>query len=138
MVGVYKGDPKEYPLAQSSPQWLQQAANLQFRESNSGSSFFTNIASAPQHAWPLTESTSRWAPAVSHMMAARWLNRFKDGSLELEDEPRSGRPPVFDLDALKVVIEEDSRQSRWCLAERLGHSQSTVLHHLHDLGYRKF
>ena len=74
---------------------------------------------------------------VSHMTAARWFKRFKDGNLELEDEPRSGRPPVFDLDALKAVIEEDSRQSRWCLAERLGHSQSTVLHHLHDLGYRE-
>lgn len=72
---------------------------------------------------------------VSHMTAARWFNRFKDGNLELEDEPRSGRPPTFDLNALKAAVEMDPRQSSRCLAEQFGHSHMTVLRHLHDLGF---
>ena len=72
---------------------------------------------------------------VSHMTATRWFDRFKHGDYDLEDKQHPGRPPVFDLDVLKAAVEEDPRQSSWCLAERLGHSQTTVLRHLHDLGY---
>ena len=72
---------------------------------------------------------------VSHMTATRWFDRFKHGDYDLKDKQHPGRPPAFDLDVLKAAVEEDPRQSSWCLAERLGHSQTTVLRHLHNLGY---
>ena len=56
---------------------------------------------------------------VSAMTASRWFNRFRDGETNLEDAPRAGRPPTFDVDALKNLVEEDTRLSAHCLEERL-------------------
>lgn len=72
---------------------------------------------------------------ISHMTASRWFNRFKNGNEELEDEPHTGRPPVFDLEALKAAIQEDPRQSSRCLSERFGYSHSIIQQHLHELGF---
>uniref|UniRef100_A0A8R1E602 Mos1 transposase HTH domain-containing protein n=1 Tax=Caenorhabditis japonica TaxID=281687 RepID=A0A8R1E602_CAEJA len=51
--------------------------------------------------------------------AARWYQLFNNGGFELDDQPRDGRPSIFDLDALKALIREDPHQSSRCLADRL-------------------
>ena len=58
--------------------------------------------------------------------AQRWFNHFKNGDLELDDLPRSGRPMEVDMDFLKQLIEEDPRLTLRCLAEQLGCSHTTV------------
>ena len=71
---------------------------------------------------------------VSTRTAQRWFNRFKNGDLELDELPRSGRPTELDLDFLKQLIEEDPRLTLRCLAEQLGCSHTTVGKHLNELG----
>ncbi|GFQ82153.1 histone-lysine N-methyltransferase SETMAR [Trichonephila clavata] len=53
--------------------------------------------------------------------------------MTLKDEPRTGRPFDFDDNLLKAVLEQNPRQSKRCLAERLITSQSTVIRHLEKL-----
>jgi transposase len=43
--------------------------------------------------------------ALSIRTAQHWFNRFKNGNLELDDLPRSGRPLEVDLDVLKKILE---------------------------------
>ena len=45
--------------------------------------------------------------ALSIRTAQHWFNRFKNGNFELNDLPRSGRPPEVDVDVLKHLIDED-------------------------------
>ena len=37
------------------------------------------------------------------------FNRFQNGNFDIDDLPRSGRPPEVDTDLLKQLIEEDPR-----------------------------
>jgi transcriptional regulator of aromatic amino acid metabolism len=62
------------------------------------------------------------------------LQHFKNGNFELDDLPRSGRPPEMDMDVLKQLIEEDPSLTTWRLAGRLGCSHTTVETHLGELG----
>ena len=71
---------------------------------------------------------------VSTRTAQRWFNHFKNGDLELDDLPRSGRPMEVDMDFLKQLIEEDPRLTLRCLVEQLGCSHTTVEKHLNELG----
>ena len=71
---------------------------------------------------------------LSIRIAKHCFNRFKNGNLELDDLPRSGRPPEVDLDVLKQLIEEDPRLTTQCLAERPGCVHATVETHLKELG----
>lgn len=63
-----------------------------------------------------------------------WYSRFRSGNRSLENQPRSGRPIVFDNDALRQAIEEDPRQTIEDLSARLGATLSTVKRHLHEIG----
>jgi transposase len=72
--------------------------------------------------------------ALSIRTAQHWFNRLKTGNFELDDLPRSGRPLEVDMDALKQLIEKDSRFTTRCLAERLRCSHTTVETHLAELG----
>jgi histone-lysine N-methyltransferase SETMAR len=86
-----------------------------------------------------TEATSNICSTMgkdvlSIRTAQHWFNRFKNGNLELDDLPRSGRPLEVDLDVLKQLIEEDPRLTTRCLAERLGCVHATVETHLKELG----
>ena len=86
-----------------------------------------------------TEATSNICDTMgkdtlSIRTAQHWFNRFKNGDFELDDLPRSGRPPLVNMDVLKVLIEEDPRLTTRCLAERLGCSHTTVETHLNELG----
>ena len=61
---------------------------------------------------------------LSIRTAQHWFNRFKNGSLELDDLPRPGRPLEVDVDHLKQLIEHDPRLTSRCLAEQLGCSHT--------------
>ena len=70
------------------------------------------------HEYRLGSSARLAADRINHSMGAnttskstviRWYQRFGEGQTTLEDEPRSGRPPVFDVDALTAAVEEDPR-----------------------------
>ena len=71
---------------------------------------------------------------LSTRTAQHWFNRFKNGNLELDDLPRSGRPLEVDVDLLKQLIEQDPRLTLRCLAEHLGCSYVAVEKHLIELG----
>ena len=71
---------------------------------------------------------------LSTRTAQHWFNRFKNGNLELDDLPRSGRPVEVDVDLLKQLIEQDPRLTLRCLAEELVCSYVTVEKHLNELG----
>src|SRR6202789_4117747 len=71
---------------------------------------------------------------LSIRTAQHWFNRFKNGNLELDDLPHTGRPLQVDMDVLKQLIEEDPRLTTRCLAEPLGCSHTTVETHLGELG----
>ncbi|CAF1511105.1 unnamed protein product [Adineta ricciae] len=71
---------------------------------------------------------------VSTRTAQRWFNHLKNGDLELDDLPRSGRLMELDMDLLKQLIEEDPRSTLRGLAEQLECSHTTVEKHLKELG----
>ncbi len=82
-----------------------------------------------------TTYAARWGEDVlSTRTAQHWFNRFKNGNLELDDLPRSGRPLEVDVDLLKQLIEQDPRLTLRCLAEQLGCSYVAVEKHLNELG----
>ena len=70
---------------------------------------------------------------LSTRTAQHWFNRLKNGNLELDDLPRSGRPVEVDVDLLKQLIEQDPRLTLRCLAEELVCSYVTVEKHLNEL-----
>jgi [histone H3]-lysine36 N-dimethyltransferase SETMAR len=71
---------------------------------------------------------------ITHVTVSNWFNRFREGNLKLDDEERSGRPPVVNLDELRQLIEEDPRQTTRCLAEQFECCKSTIENALHALG----
>ena len=70
---------------------------------------------------------------VSTRTAQRWFNHFKNGDLELDDIPRSGRPMEVNVDFLKHLIEQNPRSTLRYLAEQLEYSHGTVEKHLKGL-----
>jgi hypothetical protein len=58
--------------------------------------------------------------------AQHGFNHFQNGNSELDDLPRSVRPPEKDADLLKQLIEEDPRLTTRILAEQLGRSHTAV------------
>jgi len=71
---------------------------------------------------------------VSKSTAYDWHSRFQKGNESLEDQPRAGRPSEFDNSALQEALEANNRQTSRELADLLGVSHTTILHHLAELG----
>ena len=72
----------------------------------------------------LTEDTARW-----------WFRRFKQGDTSLEDQSRSGRQSVANNDEFRSLVEQQPCTSTRRLSEELGYSQTTIVRHLHNLGF---
>jgi len=66
-----------------------------------------------------------------------WYVRFRTDGASFADNPRCGRPAVIVSEDLLVSLSKDRSQSTRALAEELGHSQPTILRHLHRLGKSK-
>lgn len=72
--------------------------------------------------------------AVSKATAKRWFQRFSNGNKNLFDEPRSGRPSVFDEEGLKIAVEEDPCLTIRELVDTFNSSFGTIQRHLHAIG----
>ena len=74
--------------------------------------------------------------APSRTMVFEWARRFKDGHLNIEDSPRSGRPisaiDEKNIKAIENLVVEDRRITIQEIAEILGISSGTVHEILHD------
>ena len=69
-----------------------------------------------------------------------WCAQFVCGREDIEDDHRSGRPPIDHLDTkILACLESEPFQSAYSLAEALGVSHATVLNRLHNsLGMKNF
>ena len=72
---------------------------------------------------------------VSKTTAAEWFKRFNEGDTSLEDKSRSGRPSVPVNETLLQSIQQKPHTSTRELASDIGTSQSTIVRHLHELGF---
>ena len=70
---------------------------------------------------------------LSIRTAQHCFNRFKNGNLELDDLPRSGRTIKLDVELLKQFIEEDPRLTSRYLAGQLRCSHTAMEKHLNEL-----
>jgi histone-lysine N-methyltransferase SETMAR len=71
---------------------------------------------------------------VTERTCRRWFERFRQGDISLEDHPRSGRPLECDVERLQMLIEDNPRLTTRELSTMLGCNQSTIDHHLHQMG----
>ncbi|XP_025155718.1 histone-lysine N-methyltransferase SETMAR-like [Harpegnathos saltator] len=74
---------------------------------------------------------------VSNATAKRWFQRFRSGNMDVEDETRSGRPIVENVDKIMEIVESDRHASFYSIAQELKISQKTVWNHLHKAGLKK-
>ncbi|UYV83996.1 hypothetical protein LAZ67_X000847 [Cordylochernes scorpioides] len=72
---------------------------------------------------------------IGERAAQKWFAKFKNGDLNLEDTPRSGRPSEFDEEHLKALLKEDGRQKTRELAEKMKCSAVTISNHLQSIDF---
>ncbi|CAF3725752.1 unnamed protein product [Rotaria sp. Silwood1] len=94
----------------------------EFQQGNNASAAVRNICAA------LGEGV------VADRTCRDWFKRFREGDMTLEDRPRSGRPPEYDIERLKILIEDNPRLTTRELSAMLGCDQSTIDRHLHEMG----
>ena len=74
--------------------------------------------------------------APSYATVKRWVNEFKRGRNNVEDEPRSGRPLTAttpdNIDLVLEIVMEDRRTSTYHIAKRLRTSQERADHIVKD------
>ena len=63
--------------------------------------------------------TAYGSDAMSRNTAWFWFDRFRNGNILLQDQPKSGRPTTIDLDELKQAIESDPTLSTSNVANKL-------------------
>ncbi|CAF2068335.1 unnamed protein product [Rotaria magnacalcarata] len=71
---------------------------------------------------------------VADRTCCDWFKRFRDGDISLQDHPRFGRPAESDFERLEVLIEDNPRLTTRELLAMLGYNQSTIDHHLGQMG----
>ncbi|XP_014484313.1 PREDICTED: histone-lysine N-methyltransferase SETMAR-like, partial [Dinoponera quadriceps] len=74
---------------------------------------------------------------VSNATAKLWFQRFRSGYMDVEDEARSGRPIVENVDKIMEIVESDRHVSTYSIAQGLKISQKTVWNHLHKASFKK-
>jgi len=70
---------------------------------------------------------------IAERTAQKWFKRFKNHDMDIEDNPRSGRPTIVDHEQLQAAVEENPGSSTQELADELGPSQSTIWRHIRML-----
>ncbi|CAF5149007.1 unnamed protein product, partial [Rotaria sp. Silwood1] len=80
----------------------------EFQQGNNASAAVRNICAA------LGEGV------VADRTCRDWFKRFREGDMTLEDRPRSGRPPEYDIERLKILIEDNPRLTTRELSAMLG------------------
>ncbi|CAK9810886.1 Histone-lysine N-methyltransferase SETMAR [Anthophora plagiata] len=71
---------------------------------------------------------------VSERTVRNWFVKFRSGDTSLQDEPKPGRSTDIDDHPLKVLVEQNPRQTTRELADKMGTSQTIVCRHLKKLG----
>ncbi|XP_061705609.1 histone-lysine N-methyltransferase SETMAR-like [Cydia pomonella] len=74
---------------------------------------------------------------IAHSTVSYWFKSFDKGDTSCEDKPRSGRPVVFDEDLLRSHLERHPDATTRDLEKELGYDHSTIIRHLHAMGYHK-
>ena len=78
--------------------------------------------------------TEAYGKVMSLVQCNKWFAKFKNGSYDLKDRPKSGRPTEVDTDVLRDLIETDPRKSSRDLAVQMGISHTCVINHLKNMG----
>jgi len=73
---------------------------------------------------------------MTERQCQNWFAKFRSGNFDVEDAPRSGRPPKADENTIKALVDANRRITTRELAERLNLSNSTVHDHLKRLGLK--
>ncbi|GFV42089.1 histone-lysine N-methyltransferase SETMAR [Trichonephila clavipes] len=66
-----------------------------------------------------------------------WFRRFRSGTFDVKDAPRTGRPVVENVDKIAEIIEVDRHVSCRSIAQELKIDYKTVLNHLRKVGFLK-
>ncbi|GBO24281.1 Inactive pancreatic lipase-related protein 1 [Araneus ventricosus] len=74
--------------------------------------------------------------AVSKKCVFEWFKRFRDGKVDVKDEPRSGRPPTSttpdNIERVRRMLADDLRLSLRMIAEELKMSLDSVSNIIHE------
>ncbi|GBM46825.1 Putative uncharacterized protein FLJ37770 [Araneus ventricosus] len=74
--------------------------------------------------------------AVNKKCVFEWFKRFTDGKEDVEDEPRSGRPPTStipgNIERVRRMLADDRRLSLKMIAEELKISLDSVSNIIHE------
>lgn len=73
--------------------------------------------------------------SLSLATAYRWFHRFEKSDFSLEEEARGGSVSDFNETALTELLRIDNKQSTRALGEQLKASHTTVITHLHSMGF---
>mgnify|MGYP003623552136 FL=1 len=73
---------------------------------------------------------------INERDARRWFRRFRSGDMSLQNRPRTGRPLTTNTEALVNAVELNPQASTRVLATEVGASQSSIVRHLHRLGFK--
>ncbi|GFU97984.1 histone-lysine N-methyltransferase SETMAR [Trichonephila clavipes] len=65
------------------------------------------------------------------------FRRFRSGTFDAKDAPRTGRPLVKNVDKIPEIIEVDRHVGSCCIAHKLQIDQKTALSHLRKVGFKK-
>ncbi|GFW98802.1 histone-lysine N-methyltransferase SETMAR [Trichonephila clavipes] len=66
-----------------------------------------------------------------------WFHRFRSGTFDVKDAPRTGRPVVKSVDKITEIIEVDRHVCSRRIAQELKIDHKTVLTHLCKVGFNK-
>ena len=71
---------------------------------------------------------------ITDWAVRNWFVKFRSGDTSLKDESIPGRSSDFDAEALKSLVECNTRQCTRELADKLNTSHSTICRHLEKMG----
>jgi [histone H3]-lysine36 N-dimethyltransferase SETMAR len=73
--------------------------------------------------------------SINRSTASRWFKRFASGDLNLDDQPRSGRPRVAVETAVTAAFRTEPQTGTRVIAHRVGVSKNTVHRRLREMDF---